>query len=281
MDNSFASTLTLDTSAALAAQTVSDFQRDGVVHLPGVFSDWLDTLEQGAEFNIAHPGARALTHKADSHQGMFLEDFCNWQRIPEYEDFIRHSPLAAIAAQLMQSRSVQFFHDHFLYKEASSGVPTPWHQDIPYYCVSGLQTVSFWIPLEARAQQVSLRCAAGSHLLDKEIRPTSWSTNESFYADDSQFMDIPDIDNSDFVIREWAMQPGDAVAFDFRTIHGAHANTTENRSRTLSFRVVGDDARYRQRAGRTSPDFPDINQQTGERLRSDWFPVIYNHEQPR
>lgn len=269
------------TAATLAEQTISDFQRDGAVHLSGVFSDWLDVLEQGAEFNIQHPGARALTHKADSYQGIFLEDFCNWQRIPEYEDFIRHSPLADIAAQLMQSRSVQFFHDHFLYKEASSGVPTPWHQDIPYYCVSGLQTVSFWIPLETRAQKVSLRCAAGSHLLDKEIRPTSWSNNESFYADDQQFMDIPDIDNNDFIIREWAMQPGDAVAFDFRTIHGAHANTTADRSRTLSFRLLGDDVRYRQRDGRTSPNFPDINQQTGERLRSDWFPVIYNHEQPR
>ena len=257
-------------------QLLSDFQRDGAVHLSGVFKDWLPVLERGVEFNIQHPNESALTHKAEGHDGLFLEDFCSWQRIPEYEDFIRNSPMAAIAAQLMQSKSVQFFHDHLLYKEASSGVATPWHQDIPFYCVGGTQTVSFWIPLEAREQKVSLRCAAGSHLLDKEIRPTSWATNESFYADDSQFMDIPDIDNSDYEVREWAMQPGDAVAFDFRTIHGANANTVASRSRTVSFRMVGDDARYRQRGGRTSPNFPDINQQTGERLRTDWFPIIHS-----
>lgn len=255
---------------------LSDFKQDGAVHLSGVFKDWLTVLERGAEFNIQHPNENALTHKADSHKGLFMEDFCSWQRIPEYEDFIRNSPMAGIASQLMHSQSVQFFHDHLLYKEAGSGVPTPWHQDIPFYCVSGLQTVSFWIPLESREKKVSLRCAAGSHLLDKEIRPTSWSNNESFYADDSQFMDIPDIDNGDYEVREWEMEPGDAIAFDFRTIHGANANTVASRSRTLSFRLVGDDVRYRQRDGRTSPDFPEINQQTGEVLRTDWFPVIYS-----
>ena len=264
-----------DSFPVLDDSAIHDFKRDGAVHLSGVFNDWLPVLESGIEFNIEHPNKSALTHKTDSHKGLFLEDFCSWRRIPEYEDFIRHSPMAAIAAQLMQSSNVQFFHDHLLYKEASSGVPTPWHQDIPFYCVGGTQTVSFWIPLEARAQNVSLRCAAGSHLLDKEIRPTSWANNESFYADDSQFMDIPDIDNSDYEVREWAMQPGDAVAFDFRTIHGANANTVSSRSRTLSLRLVGDDVRYRQRDGRTSPNYPEINQQTGERLRTDWFPVIY------
>jgi len=48
-------------------------------------------------------------------------------------------------------------------------------------------------------------------------------------------------------------------------------------SRTLSFRLLGDDVRYRQRPGRTSPNFPDINQKNGERLREDWFPTIWSN----
>ena len=37
---------------------------------------------------------------------------------------------------------------------------------------------------------------------------------------------MPDIDaNPDkFDIRVWALEPGDAIAFDFRTMHGAAAN---------------------------------------------------------
>jgi ectoine hydroxylase-related dioxygenase (phytanoyl-CoA dioxygenase family) len=257
---------------------IDDFHRDGVVVLRGVFSYWIDTLRQGADFHIDNPSEGALIHKADSYKGEFLEDFCNWQRIPEYQDFVLNSPLGAVAAALMQSDTAQFFHDHYLHKEANSGVSTPWHQDIPYYCVQGSQTVSFWLPLEARDVGLSLKCAAGSHKLDKEIRPTSWSSNESFYEDDSLFMDIPNVEQSDFEIKQWAIEPGDVVAFDFRTLHGASANTKKSISRTMSFRLVGDDVRYRQRPGRTSPNFPDIDQHTGERLRADWFPIIWTNE---
>ncbi len=254
---------------------VKDYQDNGVVVLRGVFSDWIPTLCKGADYNVENPSRNALIHRKDSHQGRFLEDFCSWQRIPEYKDFIYNSPMGAIAANLMKSRSAQFFHDHYLDKEASTGVATPWHQDMPYYCVDGEQTVSFWIPLDPREKDVSLKCVAGSHKLPKEIRPTSWSTMESFYEDDSNFMDLPDIDNGNFDIKGWSMEPGDVVAFNFKTIHGANANVGNTANRTLSFRVVGDDAHFIQRPGRTSPNFPDINQNNGERLREDWFPVIW------
>jgi ectoine hydroxylase-related dioxygenase (phytanoyl-CoA dioxygenase family) len=48
----------------------------------------------------------------------------------------------------------------------------------------------------------------------------------------------------------------DAVAFNFRTLHGARGNTTANRRRAFSLRLVGEDARYVERPGRTSPPFP-------------------------
>ena len=39
------------------------------------------------------------------------------------------------------------------------------------------------------------------------------------------------------------MQPGDAVAFHYRTLHGARGNFTDRRRRAFSLRFVGDDAR--------------------------------------
>jgi hypothetical protein len=38
---------------------------------------------------------------------------------------------------------------------------------------------------------------------------------------------------------------------------------------------VGDDVTFLQRPGRTSSPFPGIDQQDGERLREDWFPVVW------
>ncbi|MDC3316187.1 phytanoyl-CoA dioxygenase family protein [Candidatus Thioglobus sp.] len=253
---------------------VQSFKEDGVVLLKGVFSEWIDILVQGAKFHINNPSQRALTHHNKKYQGQFLEDFCNWRRIPEYSDFVFNSSLASIASNLMESESVQFFHDHFFYKDANSGVSTPWHQDIPYYCVSGDQTVSFWLPLESREKKFSLRSLAGSHLLKKEIRPTSWSNNESFYEDSKTFMDLPD--SNDYEIKEWETEPGDVIAFNFKTIHEANANINNKISRTLSFRLVGEDVVFKNRPGRTSPSFPGINQNNGERLREDWFPTLLN-----
>ena len=256
-------------------QQVSDYQTNGFVVLRNIFSDWIPTLSRGADVNAAHPSDRALFHGDDGDQGRFFEDFCNWQLIAEFRDFVLNSELGEFAARLMQSRYVQFFHDHYLQKDAGTATATPWHQDMPYYFLHGEQTVSFWIPLEAREKAASLNCVAGSHKLSKEIRPTSWSTLDSFYDDDASFMDLPDIDNGDYDVRTWAIEPGDAVAFNFKTIHGAKANDGDTISRTVSFRLVGDDVRYFERPGRTSPNFPDINQQSGSRLREDWFPVIW------
>ncbi|MEC7141397.1 MAG: phytanoyl-CoA dioxygenase, partial [Pseudomonadota bacterium] len=46
------------------------------------------------------------------------------------------------------------------------------------------------------------------------------------------------------------------------------------RRRAFSLRFVGDDARYVERPGRTSPPFPGHDMQPGQRLREDWFPVV-------
>ena len=70
------------------------------------------------------------------------------------------------------------------------------------------------------------------------------------------------------------MAPGDAVAFDFRVLHGARGNDSAIRRRAFSLRLVGDDARFVTRPGRTSPPFPGHGMNPGDRLRADWFPVI-------
>ena len=69
-------------------------------------------------------------------------------------------------------------------------------------------------------------------------------------------------------------QPGDAVLFDFRTVHGARGNEARHRRRVLSLRWVGDDARYTERPGRTSPPYPGHDMVEGQRLRQDWVPVV-------
>ena len=258
----------------LTQATLDAFHKDGAVLIKGLLHNQVDLLRAGIAKNMQEPGPYAAENVTEGHTGRFFDDYCNWSRISQFEQVIFQSQLAEVAAQLMQSQSVQLFHDHVLVKEPGTSQPTPWHQDSPYYFVEGKQTVSLWCPVDPVAD-ATLRFVAGSHQWPKPVLPIRWASAEDFYAGEDAYMPIPDPDAEGMSVVEWAMQPGDVVAFDFRTLHGARANTSDQRRRAFSVRLVGDDARYVERPGRTSPPFPDHQMQVGQRLREDWFPMLY------
>jgi ectoine hydroxylase-related dioxygenase (phytanoyl-CoA dioxygenase family) len=251
------------------------YQRDGAVLLPGLFRDWVDVIADGIEHNMREPGPYAAENLAEGESGRFFDDYCNWQRIPSFEKVIRESCVASAAAELMQSERVQFFHDHVLVKEPGTAKATPWHQDAPYYFVDGEHTVSFWVPVDP-VDSSTLRLIAGSHRWEKLVLPVRWLSNEDFYAAEADYLPVPDPDAQpdDFEVLEWAMEPGDAVAFHYRTVHGARGNASEHRRRAFSMRLLGEDARYVSRPGPTSPPFPGHGMQDGQVLREDWFPYL-------
>ena len=252
---------------------VEDYQRDGVVLVKGLWKDWVEPLRAGVQRNINEPGPYGAENLKPGEGGRFFDDYCNWTRISEFEEVIRKSDVADVAAQLMGSQGVQMFHDHVLVKEPGTSKPTPWHQDGPYYFVQGRQTVSFWSPLDP-VKEASLRCVAGSHLWPKEVLPTRWLAETSFYPDADKYMPVPDPDAEGMRVVEFEMEPGDAVAFNYLTLHGARGNTSANRRRAFSLRLLGDDARYVTRPGRTSPPFPGHEMVEGQVLREDWFPFL-------
>jgi ectoine hydroxylase-related dioxygenase (phytanoyl-CoA dioxygenase family) len=252
---------------------VEDFQRDGAVLVKGLWKDWVEPLRAGIERNMTEPGPYGAENLKPGEGGRFFDDYCNWTRIPEFETVIKGSDVAQVAAKLMGSTRVQMFHDHVLVKEPGTLKPTPWHQDGPYYFVEGRQTVSFWSPMDP-VKEASLRCVAGSHRWEKEVLPTRWLAETSFYPDSDRYMPVPDPDAEGMRVLEWQMEPGDAVAFDYRTLHGARGNTTSSRRRAFSLRLLGDDARYVTRPGRTSPPFPGHDMVEGQVLRQDWFPFL-------
>ncbi len=252
---------------------IDTYARDGVVLIRGLFADHLDALARGIEANIAAPSEYGAENTRQGDTGRFFDDYCNWQRIPEFREVIETSPAAQVARDLMGSETVQLFHDHVLVKEPGTSRATPWHQDGPYYFIDGVQNVSFWSPLDA-VTTAGLRCVAGSHRWPRRVMPTRWLSNDSFYPDPENWMPVPDPDVEGMDIREWQMAPGDAVAFHFNTLHGARGNTAQGRRRAFSLRLLGDDARYGARPGPTSPPFPGHDMTQGQPLRSDWFPQL-------
>ena len=258
----------------LSEEHIKSFQDDGVVLIKGLFADYVELIQTGIDYNIQNPGRYAAENIKDGEGGRFFDDYCNWNRISQFQEVIKNSKVAEVAAGLMKSKTVQVFHDHVLVKEPGTSKPTPWHQDSPYYFVEGSQTVSFWSPVDA-VTDATLRCVAGSHKWSKPVLPTRWLNEDKFYKDTVKYMPVPDPDAEGMKVLEWDMDPGDAVAFHYRILHGARGNETKKRRRAFSLRLVGDDARYVERPGPTSPHFPGHNMKPGDRLREDWFPIIY------
>ena len=256
-------------------QQVEDYQADGVIVLRGLFADWIESLKGGVASNMAEPSWRERTYRPQDGSAPFFQDLCNWQRIPEYRAFVMESPAAEVAATLMRSKTARIFHDHVLVKEPGTSVVTPWHQDQPYYFVDGRQSVSFWLPLDPVARDISIEYVVGSHRWGKDFKPKRFNGQDLYEGDVSE--EAPDIEahRSDFEIRGWAMQPGDAVAFNFRTLHGAPANASDERRRVISTRWVGDDARFTRRSGTTSPPYPDLEFEDGAPFEGEDFPLVF------
>jgi ectoine hydroxylase-related dioxygenase (phytanoyl-CoA dioxygenase family) len=216
----------------VSGEQVEAFRRDGAVLLRGALTpDEVELLRAGVERNLADLGELAINATRPGDPGAFVEDFRNWQRIPEYEQVFRGSALAPIAGALMGSKTVRLFHDHLLVKEAGTQDRSPWHQDQPYYCIDGSQTVSFWIPLDPVARPSTLEFVAGSHAEGKWYMPRSFVKGTPMVFDEGALEEVPDIDadRARWPIIGWAMEPGDAVAFNMLTLHAAAGSPTRRR----------------------------------------------------
>ena len=92
--------------AVVPPETIEAFRRDGAGVLRGVFKDWVETLRKGIDRNMAEPSADVKIYQGKDGAGRFVGDYCNWDRIPEYKDFIFNSQAAEIGRELMGTKTV-------------------------------------------------------------------------------------------------------------------------------------------------------------------------------
>ncbi len=261
---------------------VRAYREDGAVCLRAVIDrDWVERLRRGVDRNIAEPGpyAHHYTRESGKAGGMFFGDYCNWQRIPEYRDFAHGSPVAALAARLMGSRRVNFFHEHVLVKEPGTVERTPWHHDQPYWCVDGEQVCSLWLPLDPVPRAVCPEFVRGSHRWGRWFKPRRFVDHDA-YDYPAGWEEVPDLDadRTAYRILSWDLEPGDGIAFHALTLHAAPGNPSAGRRRrAFSARYTGDDARYASRPGRLSPPFPEmgVRLEPGDRMDCETFPVVW------
>ncbi|MEM7091986.1 MAG: phytanoyl-CoA dioxygenase family protein [Actinomycetota bacterium] len=259
-----------------------DWQRDGAICIRQAFdADWMALAAEAIEANLADLSPLAKRASA-SDDAPFIEDFCSWTRIPAMERFVRESPGAAIAAQLTGSTTIRLFHDHMLTKEPGTRQRTPWHQDQPYYNVSGSMNASMWLPVDPVPIDTTLELIAGTHDGPWYL-PRTFLDEEAKWFPQGTLAELPNFDDASAGWRRlgWELEPGDAVFFNFATVHGAPGVPGTGRRRVLSVRYLGDDMVHAPRPWVTSPPFPGLDQEldAGAPMAHPLFPVIWQAEE--
>ena len=172
---------------------------------------------------------------------------------------------------------IRFYHDQVLVKEGGTRQPTPWHQDQPYYNVDG-HGVSAWIPVDPVPRAGCLELVAGTHD-GPWLMPRTFLDGKAKWFPDGSLAELPDIDadRGAFDIRHFDMQPGDAIFFDFLTVHGAPGFPFAGRRRVLSLRYLAEDARHAPRPWPTSPPFAGWAAElpAGAPMDHPLFPVVW------
>ncbi len=260
-------------------EQLASFEADGAIVLRGLFSAGeIETLRAGIDANLARPSPRAKRASSAQDPGLFVEDFCCWQENGHYRRVIFDTALGAVGAALMRSRTVRLYHDHMLTKEPGTRTRTPWHQDQPYYNISGAQNCSFWIPVDPVDRESTLELVAGSHR-GPWLMPRSFMDAQARWFPEGTLAERPDVDNQrgKYRILGWALQPGDAVCFHMLCLHGSAGVGLRRRRRVFSVRLVGDDVRHAPRGWPTSPEFPGLAAELppGAALDHPLFPLLW------
>lgn len=259
-------------------EAITAIETDGVVclrnFLPG---EDIPSLHAACDQAVANPTDMATTI-GESGGPSFFFDFDVSNRIESFRRLRDETRMADLAQQLMRSSMVARYFDNLFVKDGGGGAGSPWHEDASFQRVIGRHSVNFWVAFDRIQRETALQYLAGSHLRDEPVYLMG-----SFDADGSYDGIItdnrvpsrpPEELGAEFEKVWWELNPGDALVWFHRTLHGAPANTLSSSRRAIAHIWLGDDAYYDASPGYTDPDFTDPKLQHGDRFFSDRFPKV-------
>ncbi|MEE4349330.1 MAG: phytanoyl-CoA dioxygenase family protein [Pacificimonas sp.] len=260
--------------------SIGDYRRDGVSVVRQVVPSALaQRLAEATDRALADPAPDAEIYEGSADKPLSYGELQVWKRIDGFEAAIREGGLARAAAAHMGSSRAQFFYDQLLVKEPGAAKRTPWHQDVPYWNVSGTQICSLWLALDPIPGTAALEFVRGSQ---------DWAEhNPQHFADASPYEGtglaaLPDIDGNRaaYDIVSFDLQPGDAIIFHAAMVHGAPGIQGSGRRRAYSTRWLGDDAVFVSKPGERAFPAEDGSQWEGQPYSGADYPVIFQKDSP-
>ncbi len=274
---------------------IDAFRRDGAVRLRQKFSrDWIERLRAGIDADLANPSPRLTRHTKDPAAPAYPEDFWAWSLFPDFEDFVRRSPCAPLAARLLGAPSINLVMDNWFLREAGSASRPPFHQDLAYFDFEGSMCV-LWLPLEPVTKQNGIAFVRGSHLWEKlfmRVRFADGHSSGGFTdagaceVNGRTYHTPPDVaaDPDAYDLLQWDLDLGDCIFFDMRTLHGGLAATTPTETvRRFTLRMTAPDGVIRYRGDWAKDEraiFEAEGYRDGDRIDGPFFPRLWPRDDP-
>lgn len=256
------------------------YARDGVACARGVLApSWIERLRGAVDRAMATPSNDAMEFNAPGKAGRFFGDMFMHRRDPDFRAAFFDTPCAALAGDAMDADEVRLLYDQIFAKAPGTPRETPWHQDGPYWPLSGDKLCTVYLaldPIDRASGAVSY--ARGSHR-GQAFRPAAFragAEDATRYTGSA----LPELAAPDpATLISFDLEPGDAVVFHAHLVHGAGGNATDRPRRTLALRFAGDDARWRAGVS-TFRRLRKANLADGAALsaRDDLFPVLWRRD---
>jgi ectoine hydroxylase-related dioxygenase (phytanoyl-CoA dioxygenase family) len=264
---------------------VAAYQRDGAILLRGVLGgEWVQNLADAIEDLRDNPGPLSSRFTNTDGQGETFTDQFASVRSRALSQLIENSSLCEVAARLMKSAYAGFVLDQVFYKRAGVNIATPFHQDTPYFQVTGQDLARTWVCCDSSPPDVTVAVVRGSHRWN-----VLYSTNSLAISDLSEVkLDnnfeylgnhpneslpwLPDVakHRDSFDILTWQVEPGDVLVFDGNVLHGTFGAADAGPRRALAVMWGGDNTRYMHRPDMAIPDLASLRGQSiasGELIR--------------
>lgn len=251
---------------AITEEEIQTLERDGVVHIKGVFDEeWVNYLRKATMAQVEEPHFWAFAGTASKLYDYIQRNI--WQTNKSFANFYYHSAMANVLAQCGRTDEIRISTD-LLMVNPNKGFK--WHQDNQNGPITWDEGIRFWITMdETPAEYGAPVYLKGSH-------------NNDVVDEQAVFVDIETegLEAYKDELLEFRTMPGDMLIWHPRTIHkvdGPDDGIWTTYRRVLGGTVAKAGSFYHDKRG-SGGVLSDLGRHglvDQDKLSSPFFPIVY------
>jgi len=250
----------------ITEEQIQTLERDGVVHIKGVFDEeWVGYLREATAAQTKEPHFWAFAGTASKLYDYIQRNI--WQTNKAFANFYYHSAMGHVLAQCGRTDEIRVSTD-LLMVNPNKGFK--WHQDNQNGPITWEEGIRFWITMDETPADygapVYLKASHQNNVVDEQ----------------AVFVDIEQEGLETYKDRflEFRTMPGDMLIWHPRTIHkvdGPADGIWTSYRRVLGGTVAKGGTTYHDKTGSGGvlSDLGRHGLEDGEKLDSPFFPIVY------